>query len=101
MTQGWWSEEEDKAMAAANKKEVLKIFNKSEKLPKPKLGEMFNDVWAVPRDGALPEVIIEQRAELGHLLKKYGEAWEPWRKELKRFVEQGEDVMDCDSGASR
>lgn len=39
---------------------------------------------------------MEQRAELGRLLKKYGDAWEPWRKERMRFVEQGEDVMDCD-----
>ena len=39
---------------------------------------------------------MEQRAELGRLLKKYGDAWEPWRKERMRFVEHGEDVMDCD-----
>jgi 2-oxoisovalerate dehydrogenase E1 component alpha subunit len=39
---------------------------------------------------------MEQRAELGRLLKKYGDVWEPWRKERMRFVEQGEDVMDCD-----
>jgi 2-oxoisovalerate dehydrogenase E1 component alpha subunit len=30
------------------------------------------------------------------LWKKYGDVWAPWRKERKRFVEEGEDVMDCD-----
>jgi 2-oxoisovalerate dehydrogenase E1 component alpha subunit len=99
VSQGWWSEAEEKELAQINKKEVLRTFNRSEKLPKPKLGEMFNDVWAVTEDGALPEAIIEQRSELGRLLKKYGGAWDPWRKELKRFVEEGEDVMDCDAAS--
>ena len=97
--QKWWSEEEERAMQKANKTEVLKTFNRSEKLPKPKLSEMFNDVWSAPDGENLPEVIAEQKAELGHLLKKYGQTWEPWRKELKRFVEQGEDVMDCEGKA--
>ncbi|WOO77614.1 2-oxoisovalerate dehydrogenase subunit alpha, mitochondrial [Vanrija pseudolonga] len=92
--QGWWSEAEDKAMLQKNKKEVLATFNRAEKMPKPKLSEMFNDVWAVGPGEKMPAVIAEQRAELGGLLKKYGTAWEPWRKELKRFVEEGEDVMD-------
>lgn len=98
VAQGWWSEEEDKALLKGYKTEVLKQFNRAEKLPKPKLSEMFNDVWTVPdKSSHLPEVITEQRAELGNLLKKYGGAWDPWRKELKRFVEEGEDVMDCDA----
>lgn len=45
-------------------------------------------------------VQAEQRAELGRLLKKYGDAWEPWRKGRKAFVEEGEDVMDCDGRGS-
>lgn len=92
--QGWWSEAEDKALLQKNKKEVLSTFNRAEKMPKPKLSEMFNDVWAIGPGEKLPAVITEQRAELGGLLKKYGTTWEPWRKELKRFVEEGEDVMD-------
>ncbi|BEJ12227.1 hypothetical protein CspHIS471_0206870 [Cutaneotrichosporon sp. HIS471] len=98
--QGWWTEAEEKEAFIANKKEVLKTFSRSEKLPKPKLSEMFNDVWTVSKDDHIPEVITEQRAELGGLLKKYGGAWDPWRKELKRFVEEGEDVMDCHSSES-
>lgn len=100
-------------MLAKNKADVLKAFSRAEKLPKPKLSEMFNDVWAVPKGEEIPAAIVsrrspaismihadasqaEQRAELGRLLKKYGDVWAPWRKERKRFVEEGEDVMDCD-----
>lgn len=99
----------------------MKAFSRAEKLPKPKLGEMFNDVWGVAPGEEVPAVIVrhlvlqrrffyyiislwllqmEQRAELGRLLKKYGEVWPPWKKELKKFVEQGEDVMDCDGKGS-
>jgi 2-oxoisovalerate dehydrogenase E1 component alpha subunit len=99
VSQGWWTEAQEKEQAVAFKKEVLRTFNRSEKLPKPKLGEMFNDVWAPTDDGGLPEAIIEQRSELGRLLKKYGGTWEPWKRELRRFVEEGEDVMDCDAAA--
>ncbi|ORY34855.1 Thiamin diphosphate-binding protein [Naematelia encephala] len=98
--QGWWSEPEEKALLSKNKNEVLKAFSRAEKLPKPKLGEMFNDVWGVANGEEVPSVITEQRAELGRLLKKYGDVWEPWRKERKRFVEEGEDVMDCDGRGS-
>lgn len=94
VSKGWWSEAEEKELLKKYKAEVLKTFSRAEKMPKPKLSEMFNDVYTAPKDGHLPAVIIEQRSELGHLLKKYGQAWEPWRKELKRFVEEGEDVMD-------
>ncbi|RSH93428.1 hypothetical protein EHS25_007784 [Saitozyma podzolica] len=96
VARGWWSEAEEAALLKKNKSEVLKTFSRAEKLPKPKLGEMFNDVWAVQKGEEMPSVISEQRAELGRLLKKYGDVWAPWRKERKRFVEEGEDVMDCD-----
>lgn len=42
---------------------------------------------------------MEQKAELGRLLKKYGDVWEPWKRDRKKFVEEGEDVMDCDGRA--
>jgi len=96
VSQGWWSEAEDAALMKKNKSDVMKAFTRAEKLPKPKLTEMFNDVWAVKKGEEVPSVIMEQRAELGRLLKKYGDVYEPWRKERKRFVEEGEDVMDCD-----
>ena len=105
-------------MIKKTKADVMRAFTRAEKLPKPKLSEMFNDVWAVAPGEQVPTIIVsasppqnsamsilgcgliwskmEQRAELGRLLKKYGDAWEPWRKERMRFVEHGEDVMDCD-----
>jgi 2-oxoisovalerate dehydrogenase E1 component alpha subunit len=110
VSKGWWSEPEDADLVKRTKSDVMKAFTRAEKLPKPKLSEMFNDVWAVQPGEKVPTIIVglsdikedtadvkmEQRAELGRLLKKYGDVWEPWRKERMRFVEQGEDVMDCD-----
>lgn len=45
-----------------NKAEVMKAFSRAEKLPKPKLGEMFNDVWGVSPGEEVPAVIV------GHLV---------------------------------
>ena len=39
----------------------------------------------------------EQRQELTGLLKKYGQAWEPWRKELSKFKNNGEDLLKRES----
>ncbi|KAK8849586.1 hypothetical protein IAR55_004921 [Kwoniella newhampshirensis] len=100
VTKKWWSEEEEKKLLSKNKNDVMRAFGRAERLPKPKLGEMFNDVWGVGNGEEVPAVIMEQRAELGRLLKKYGDVWEPWRRERKRFVEEGEDVMDCDGRGS-
>jgi 2-oxoisovalerate dehydrogenase E1 component alpha subunit len=36
----------------------------------------------------------EQREELGALLRKYGDAWEPWKSELAKFDGQGRDLME-------
>ena len=56
--QGWWTEAEEAALLAKHKSDVLISFKRAEKLPKPKLSEMFNDVWAVPRGGQVPRVIV-------------------------------------------
>ncbi|TRM64141.1 thiamine diphosphate-binding protein [Schizophyllum amplum] len=66
---GWWSAEEEDALKA----------------------ELFNDVYA----GQEPWTIQEQRRELAGLLRKYGEAWDPWKKELARFKNNGRDLMDA------
>lgn len=106
----WWSEPEETVLLAKHRESVLTAFRRAEKLPRPKLGEMFNDVWAVKKGEEAPRVIVsgqtvlrladscqmEQKAELGRLLKKYGDAWEPWRRDRKKYVEEGEDVMDSD-----
>lgn len=34
----------------------------------------------------------EQREELVALLRKYGDAWEPWKKELQKFKGGGEEL---------
>lgn len=35
----------------------------------------------------------EQREELAGLLRKYGEAYEPWRNELAKYKNKGQDLM--------
>ena len=36
----------------------MSAFQRAEKLPKPKLGEMFTDVWAVKKGEEAPAVIV-------------------------------------------
>ena len=116
VSQGWWSEAEESTLLAKHRTEVLKAFNRAEKLPKPKLGEMFNDVYAKAPGEEIPRIIVrclsrlcgmtltyfqsEQRAELGRLLSKYGEVWEPWRRDRQKYVEAGEDIMDSSGRGS-
>ncbi len=47
-------------MLSKNKSDVLRAFGRAEKLPKPKLGEMFNDVWGVKEGEEVPGVIVSK-----------------------------------------
>lgn len=58
IAQKWWTESDEKTLSAKHKKEVMHAFARAEKLPKPKLGEMFTDVWAVKKGEQVPAVIV-------------------------------------------
>ena len=60
VSRGWWSESEESKHMAKNKAEVLRAFARAEKLPKPKLTEMFNDVWGVGEGEEVPSVIVSK-----------------------------------------
>ncbi|VDC02373.1 unnamed protein product [Peniophora sp. CBMAI 1063] len=89
---GWWSDEEELALKERFKEEVMTEFRAAERAQRHELGELFNDVYA----GELPYNLKEQRKELGRLVRKYGDAWEPWREELKKFKDGGKSVMDIE-----
>ena len=55
---GWWSEAEDVELVKKHRADVLAAFKRAEKLPKPKLGEMFTNVWVTGKGGKQPEVIV-------------------------------------------
>lgn len=55
---GWWTETEETSLLAKHKADVLAAFKRAERQPKPKLGEMFNDVWAVKKGDSVPRVIV-------------------------------------------
>lgn len=57
-SKGWWSESDEAALMKKTKADVMKAFTRAEKLPKPKLSEMFNDVWAVAPGEQVPTVIV-------------------------------------------
>ncbi|TFK24991.1 branched-chain alpha-keto acid dehydrogenase E1-alpha subunit [Coprinopsis marcescibilis] len=88
-SQGWWNAEAEDELKARLKADVMKAFKRSENLKRWELGELFTDVYG----GEEPWNITEQRQELAGLLKKYGNAWEPWRKELAKFSDGGESLM--------
>lgn len=87
---GWWSAEEEDAFKARVKDEVMQAMKRAEGLKKPPVQEMFNDVYA----GEEPWNIKEQREELKRLLGKYGEAYEPWRAELRKHEGEGKDLVE-------
>ncbi|KAJ2922242.1 hypothetical protein H1R20_g14854, partial [Candolleomyces eurysporus] len=87
--QGWWNAEAEADLKARLRADVMKSFKRAENLQRHELGELFSDVYA----GEQPWNLVEQKEELGRLLRKYGNAWEPWKKELSKFKNNGEDVM--------
>ncbi|KAI0769821.1 branched-chain alpha-keto acid dehydrogenase E1-alpha subunit [Fomes fomentarius] len=89
-SRGWWSKEEDEALTKRIKAEVHAAYKKAEKLQRPALSEMFEDVYG----GEQPWNLKDQREELKGLLKKYGNSWEPWKEELKKFKGEGKDFTD-------
>ncbi|RDB17954.1 2-oxoisovalerate dehydrogenase subunit alpha, mitochondrial [Hypsizygus marmoreus] len=88
-SQGWWNAEEEEELKARLKADVMKAFKKAETVKKGELGELFTDVYG----GEEPWNIKEHREELTGLLRKYGEVWEPWRTELARFKNKGQDLL--------
>jgi len=88
-SQGWWNENEEEALKARLRKDVLEAFKKAEGLKRNNLGELFTDIYG----GEEPWNIKEQREELARLLKKYGDSWEPWRIELAKFKDKGQDLL--------
>jgi len=88
-SRGWWDAEEEEALKAKQKQEVLEAFKRAEQLKRFPLSELFSDVYG----GEEPWNLKEQREELAVLLRKYGKDWEPWRKELEKFKGKGEELM--------
>ncbi|KAI0269880.1 thiamine diphosphate-binding protein [Gloeopeniophorella convolvens] len=85
---GWWSDAEEEELKDSLKKDVMRAFKRAEGLKRHELKEMFSDVYG----GEEPQNIKEQREELTQLLKKYGNVWEPWKAELKKFKDNGESL---------
>lgn len=87
-SRGWWSGEEEEELKARLKKDVMRAFKRAEGLKRHELKDLFTDVYG----GEEPWNIREQREELSGLLKKYGNVWEPWKAELKKFKDNGESL---------
>jgi len=86
---GWWNADAEAELKDRLKKDVMQSFKKAEKVPRGELSQLFTDVYA----GEQPWNLKEQREELSGLLKKYGKVWAPWKSELAKFKNNGEDVM--------
>lgn len=98
-----WSNEIDEEAKTSLKREILKEFSKAERDKKPRLEEMFGDVFArIPRSvredvgeedgGGLERPQREQKMELKRLVEKWGETKE-WKKELDRYDGGREAVL--------
>ncbi|KIK01876.1 hypothetical protein K443DRAFT_678021 [Laccaria amethystina LaAM-08-1] len=89
-SQGWWNADAEIELKARLKEDVMKAFKRAETLKRAELSELFTDVYG----GEQPWHLKEQRAELARLLRKYGSDYEPWRKELAKFKNNGRDLLD-------
>ncbi|KAF0481107.1 dehydrogenase E1 component [Gigaspora margarita] len=78
----WWSEHEENSFRTSIRKEVLNAFSKAEKLLKPSITDLFNDVYDHP-----PQNIIDQRQKLKTLIERYPENYP-----LKNFKNEGKDL---------
>uniref|UniRef100_A0A0R3S1Z4 2-oxoisovalerate dehydrogenase subunit alpha n=1 Tax=Elaeophora elaphi TaxID=1147741 RepID=A0A0R3S1Z4_9BILA len=63
----WWSDEEDIAYREKIQKEVMNALLYAEKIPKPSISSMFDDVYK-----EMPKNLQEQRDELTEHLSNYG-----------------------------
>ena len=62
----WWSADEDTALRANLRKEILQAFSKAEKAKKPPIKDLFTDIYEEPS-----EDLKEQMAELKNILERY------------------------------
>ncbi|KIJ46420.1 hypothetical protein M422DRAFT_74898 [Sphaerobolus stellatus SS14] len=87
-SQKWWDASEEEALKVKQRREVLEGFKRAESMKRWELQELFSDIYA----GEQPWNLKEQKEELAGLLRKYGNDWEPWRQELKKFRGNGEEL---------
>ncbi|RIA79872.1 thiamine diphosphate-binding protein [Glomus cerebriforme] len=78
----WWNENLELEFRTSIRKEILNAFSKAEKLNKPSITELFNDVYDRPTPN-----IIAQRQKLKRLIEKY-----PNNYPLKNFKNEGKDL---------
>ena len=108
-SQGWWNNEAETELKGRIRADVMAAFKRAESLQRHELNELFSDVysgqepWHIVSDLVLHQVQCltmsaqkEQRAELSTLLKKYGNVWEPWKNELKKYKGEGKELMSGD-----
>ncbi|VDN95312.1 unnamed protein product [Brugia pahangi] len=63
----WWNDEEEMVYRQKAQKEIMKAFLYAEKIPKPNILSMFDDVYK-----EMPKNLQEQRDELAEHLNNYG-----------------------------
>lgn len=67
----WWSADEDTALRASLRKEILQAFSRAEKTKKPPIGDLFLDIYQEPS-----EDLKEQMAELKNILDRYPDEYD-------------------------
>ncbi|WP_372737690.1 thiamine pyrophosphate-dependent dehydrogenase E1 component subunit alpha [Neptunomonas sp.] len=70
LQQGWWSEEEDKALFEADRQAVMAAMKKAEKVARPHIDEMITDVYDTP-----PPHLQQQLRDLKAHIRLYPEVY--------------------------
>ena len=69
VAQGWWEEGREVAARAAARREAIAALEAAQRLPKPPLHGMFEDVYDVP-----PPALEEQRREVTEHIARHPDA---------------------------
>lgn len=68
---GAWDDQQEKALLESARAEVLREYAAAQKLPRPRLSEMFEDVFE-----RKPKHLIEQEAKMHEHIAKYPDAYD-------------------------
>lgn len=70
--QGWWNDEMEQKCRDSERINVLSVLSIAEKRPKPKVNELFDDVYET-----IPSHLQKQKAEMLEALARHPELYDP------------------------
>lgn len=87
--QGWWNDDEEKALQESLRREVLETMKRAEKRPPPPLESLVSDVYA-----DVTPALQQQLDQLKRHVRQYPDAYPKGARSLDPDVAAGHDAAD-------